>query len=62
MADVLTVKQVAAAMQVRPETVLRWLKSGQLRGFRPGGTRAGWRIPAEELERLKGTSDGVDGP
>ena len=49
--ELLTVAQVAQHMKVNPETVRRWLRSGQLRGTLLGD-RAGWRIPASELQRL----------
>jgi excisionase family DNA binding protein len=35
---------------VHLETILRWLRSGKLRGVKlPGGT---WRVPREELDRI----------
>jgi excisionase family DNA binding protein len=49
----LKLDEVAAALRVNPETVRRWLVSGRLRGYRPGGKRAGWRIPAAELDRFR---------
>jgi len=49
----LTVKQVAERLQIGTITVLRWLRSGKLRGVKPGGTRIGWRVPVEEVERLE---------
>jgi excisionase family DNA binding protein len=48
----LTVKQVAAQLQIGEVTVLRWLRSGKLAGVKPGGTRIGWRIPPAEIARL----------
>ena len=48
----LTVRQVAERLQVHVITVQRWLRSGRLRGIRLGGTKAGWRIPASELQRF----------
>jgi excisionase family DNA binding protein len=53
--DMLTVREVAARVGARPETIYRWLKAGKLRGVMPGGTKLGWRIPASELERLLST-------
>ena len=53
MAD-LKVAEVAEVLRVHPETVRRWLNSGKLKGYRLGGTSVGWRIPASEIERLKG--------
>lgn len=49
----LTTKQVAARLQVGEITVLRWLRSGKLRGHKPGGTRIGWRVPLAEVERME---------
>ena len=48
----LTVKQVADQFGVRTETVLRWIKTGRIRGTMPGGTRSGYRIPSSEVARL----------
>src|SRR5215210_832941 len=48
--ELLTVDQVATRLKVHPETVRRWLRSGQLRGVRFGGKRTGWRIRASEVE------------
>lgn len=48
----LTVKQAAALLQVHIVTVQRWLRGGQIKGVRLGGTKAGWRIPESEVERL----------
>lgn len=49
----LTTKQVASRLQVGEITVLRWLRSGKLHGFKPGGTRIGWRVPLAEVERME---------
>ena len=48
----LTVQEVAAHLRVNPETVRRWLRQGHIRGALLGGDRAGYRIPASEVERL----------
>jgi excisionase family DNA binding protein len=48
----MTVEQIAAEMQVSEETVRRWLRSGRLRGFQPGGTKIGWRVPSSEVRRF----------
>jgi excisionase family DNA binding protein len=48
----LTVREVAERLRSSPETVRRWLRQGKLRGFRPGGTKLGYRVPEEELERF----------
>jgi excisionase family DNA binding protein len=49
----LTLYEVATAMRVNPETVRRWLVAGRLKGYRPGGRRAGWRISRAEFERFR---------
>jgi len=49
----LTIAEVAAELRVNPETVRRWLASGKLGGYRPGGKRAGWRIPVADLHRFR---------
>jgi excisionase family DNA binding protein len=50
--QMMTTEQAAERLQVGVVTVQRWLRSGRLRGVRIGGRRAGWRIPANEVERL----------
>lgn len=53
---VLTVKEVAEALRVQPETVRVWLRSGRLHGMDLGG-RVGWRIRESELERFMRASE-----
>ncbi|GAC1323947.1 MAG: hypothetical protein NVSMB2_21860 [Chloroflexota bacterium] len=48
----LTVREVAERLRSSPETVRRWLRQGKLRGFQPGGTKLGYRVPEEELQRF----------
>lgn len=48
----LTVREVAQRLRSSPETVRRWLRQGKLRGFRPGGTKLGYRVPEDELQRF----------
>ena len=48
----LTVSDVARRLQTSEETVRRWLRSGRLRGGRPGGTRLGWRVSETEVRRF----------
>lgn len=50
----LTVEQVAERLGAHPETVRRWLRSGTIKGVRPGGMKLGWRIPESEVRRLLG--------
>ena len=58
----LTVAQVAERLQAHPETVRRWLKSGRLKGMRPGGDSFGWRIRESEVERFLSGSEVEDCP
>ena len=58
----LTVREVAERIRSSPETVRRWLRQGKLRGFRPGGTKLGYRIPEAELERFLSASDYARAP
>jgi excisionase family DNA binding protein len=48
----LTVEQAAERLQLGPETVRRMLRDGRLHGVRLGGTRAGWRVAASDVERI----------
>ena len=48
----LTVADVARRVRVSEETVRRWLRAGQLRGLRLGGTKLGYRIRAADLDRF----------
>lgn len=45
----LTVPEVAERIRVSTWTVKSWLRSGRLRGYRPGGTKAGWRVKETDL-------------
>jgi excisionase family DNA binding protein len=47
----LTVREVAEQLRVSTETVRRWLRDGKLHGLWLSD-RAGWRIPASELDRF----------
>jgi excisionase family DNA binding protein len=48
----LTVAEAAARLKLNPETVRVWLRDGKLKGSLMGGKRAGYRIPASEVERV----------
>jgi excisionase family DNA binding protein len=48
--EVLTVPEVAQRLRVTEGSVREWLRTGRLRGFRPGGTKAGWRVPRSSLQ------------
>jgi excisionase family DNA binding protein len=58
--EYLTTDQAAERLQVSVETVLRWLNAKRLQGTKLPG-RAGWRIPADDVERLLRGED-VPGP
>ncbi len=53
----LTVREVAERIRSSPETVRRWLRQGRLRGFRPGGTKLGYRVLESDLQRFLSGSD-----
>jgi excisionase family DNA binding protein len=48
----LTVREVAERIRTSPQTVRRWLQQGRLRGFRPGGTKLGYRVREADLQRF----------
>ena len=48
----LTVPEVAERLRVSEDTVREWLRKKRLRGYRPGGTKAGWRVRASDLQRF----------
>ncbi len=49
--SMLTVAEAAARLKISQETVRIWLREGRMQGYRPGGDKIGWRIPATEVER-----------
>ena len=52
MKTFLTVKEAATFLRVRPETIRRWIAEGKIPGVMLGGTRAGYRIPSHELDKI----------
>jgi excisionase family DNA binding protein len=48
----LTVREVAERIRTSPQTVRRWLQQGRLRGFRPGGTKLGYRVREADLQHF----------
>jgi excisionase family DNA binding protein len=48
-----TVAEVADRLRLHPQTIREWLREGRIKGIRLGGTKAGWRIPADEIARLE---------
>lgn len=57
----LEVKDVVARLDVHPNTVRRWLKTGQLAGRNFGG-RTGYRIRESDLEAFLTTPRPSEGP
>jgi len=53
----LTVREVAERLRSSPEAVRRWLRTGKLRGYRPGGTKLGYRVSESELQRFIASSE-----
>lgn len=49
MQDYFTVTEAAKIKNVNPETVRRWLRTGQIQGERLGGTKSGWCIPRAQI-------------
>jgi len=50
--ELLNVVEVAARLRVTDWTVREYLRSGRLKGYRPGGRKAGWRVRASDLEQF----------
>ena len=51
--DFLTLDEVAKELRVHPRTVMRWLKSGALKGYKLGrGKTSLLRIPKSEVNRF----------
>jgi len=48
--QLLRVPEVARRLDISESTVLLWLRTRKLKGYRPGGTRLGWRIRQSDLE------------
>ncbi len=49
--EYVTVDEAAERIEVHPQTVRRWLRSGQMLGTLISRT-AGYRIPRDEVERV----------
>jgi len=47
------VSEARAALNVCGETVRRYIARGQLAAFRLPGRHGEWRIPLEEIDRIK---------
>ena len=47
-----TLRTRARLLQVSQKTVRQWLRQGKVRGYSLGATKLGYRIPAEEAQRV----------
>lgn len=47
----LTVGEIADILKVERHTVIRWIVSGRLRAFKPGGGRV-WRVARNDFQRF----------
>ena len=47
----LTVDDICSLLKVERHTVGRWINSGQLRAFKPGGGRF-WRVRRQDFQRF----------
>lgn len=47
----LTVEDICALLKVERHTVARWITSGHLRAFKPGGGRF-WRVRRADFQRF----------
>jgi excisionase family DNA binding protein len=54
---ILTVADVCLMMKVSRQTVIRWIRSGRLRAFKPGGGRF-WRIQKADFKEFVGGKHG----
>jgi len=47
----LTVSEIAERLKVERHTVIRWILTGRLRGFKLGGGRF-WRVQERDLKKF----------
>ncbi len=48
-----TLEEVAKELRVNPRTIMRWLKSGQLKGYKLGNSKTSLlRIPKTEITKF----------
>lgn len=48
-----TLEEVAKELRVNPRTIMRWLKSGQLKGYKLGNSQTSLlRIPKAEVNKF----------
>ena len=56
MTELLTTREVADLLKVKPGTVLEYRKAGRLSAIRLGGPRGPWRFLSDSVDRLCGVS------
>ena len=49
-----TVDQLAERWQLKPETIRRWIRLGDVRAMLLGDRRTGYRIHSDEVKRFEG--------
>ena len=49
MADLLSIDDVATQLKVQPRTILEWLRTGKLPGYKLGRV---WRIDPDDLKKF----------
>jgi excisionase family DNA binding protein len=49
MPDLLSIEDVATQLKVQPRTVLEWLRTGKLPGYKLGRL---WRVDPEDLKKF----------
>jgi len=54
-----TVPEIAKRLRVTEWTVREWLRAGKLKGYRPGGTKTGWRVDEADLRGFIEASKGA---
>jgi len=57
----ITVKQAAAMLQLKPATIRTWIRQGKIRAVYLGSDAAGYRIPLSEIERFLKQGETRDG-
>lgn len=48
-----SIKQAATVFSCSTQTVQAWITAGKIRAYKLGGNGA-WRIPAQEIDRVRG--------
>ena len=51
MDSFLTINEICGLLKVQRDTVLRWICSGRLKAFKPGGGRF-WRVARVDFQRF----------